>query len=998
MQNIAEREKKRLEYLTDPAVFAVGRLSAHSDHEFFNGQGEVFFSLPLDGEWAFEAADSPSAIDWDFLDPGFAERAGRVTVPGHLQLQGHGEAQYVNTMYPWDGCEDIRPPEIPQKRNLAGCYARAFTLPALTGRLRLRFEGVESCVYVWLNGEFVGYSEDSFTPSEFDVTAQARPGENVLSVLVVRWCSGSWLEDQDFWRFSGIFRSVRLLQVPEGHVDDLEAKAEIAEDLHSARLRLTAKCAGEGYKTEFSVLDPDGNPVGAPVRVDANTAVLDIPSPKLWSDERPGLYTVRAARYDAAGACVEQCQTAIGLRRFELKNGVMLLNGKRLVLRGVNRHEFSCDRGRAITRDEIENDLKLLKQNNFNAVRTSHYPNQSCFYELCDRYGLYVIDETNLETHGSWMVQGEIKNGGADALPGDRNEWRGAVFDRAASMVERDKNHPCILFWSCGNESFGGTVLRDLAAWLRARDDTRLVHYEGVFMDPRYPETSDVESRMYAKPEEIEEYLQTKPAKPFLSCEYAHAMGNSLGNLQLYTALAEKYEQYQGGFIWDFIDQELWKKDGDGVVRLCGGNDFAYPTDGRFCSNGLLFADRTPSPKLAEAKFLYSPIKISCTPDGVTIENRRLFTDTADLRFGWRLLRNGLPVRDGAFAENILPGETKTLPLPVAADTFPADGAEWVFECRAETAAEREWAASGCEVSFGQTVLRGAAPFAVPPAVPFVRGDCNTGADLGGAFALVWRQTGQLRSLRTPFGELLCGGVRPAFWRAPTENDLGNFSNLRWADWKLADLYQYAPDVHVTENGEVEATLVFAGKPDASCTLTYRFVQNGVLVRARMDRQEGDMPCFGLCFEMPKTYRNLAWYGNIEPEAGCDRKNARRLGVGSGTAETQLTPYLKPQECANKTDLRVLCVTDDEGRGVRITAPAPFEASVLPWTAHELENAPHQRDLPPYRRTVVRLLQGQCGVGGDDSWGAPVHPEFLFPGEQALDFTILLSVMDGSEK
>ena len=270
--------------------------------------------------------------------------------------------------------------------------------------------------------------------------------------------------------------------------------------------------------------------------------------------------------------------------------------------------------------------------------------------------------------------------------------------------------------------------------------------------------------------------------------------------------------------------------------------------------------------------------------------------------------------------------------------------------------------------------------------------------DRGGAFALVWRQTGQLSSLRTPFGELLCGGVRPAFWRAPTENDLGNFSNLRWADWKLADLYQYAPDVHVTENGEVEATLVFAGKPDASCTLTYRFVQNGVLVRARMDRQEGDMPCFGLCFEMPARYHDFRWYGNIELEAGCDRKNARRLGVGSGTVETQLTPYLKPQECANKTDLRVLCVTDDEGRGVRITAPAPFEASVLPWTAHELENAPHQRDLPPYRRTVVRLLQGQCGVGGDDSWGAPVHPEFLFPGEQALDFTILLSVMDGSEK
>lgn len=998
LQNIAEKEKKRLDYLTDPAVFAVGRLPAHSDHSFADGAGKPFFSLSLNGEWAFDAAASPEDICWDFLGPGFALRAGRVLVPGHLQLQGYGEAQYVNTMYPWDGCEDFRPPQVPQKRNLAGCYGREITLPALTGRLRLRFEGAESCVYVWLNGEFVGYGEDSFTPSEFDVTAQAKVGKNWLSVLVVRWCSGSWLEDQDFWRFSGIFRDVRLMEIPQGHIDDLEARAELAGDLSGACLHLTAKYAGEGYETEFSVLDPDGQPVSAPLRADADgTAVLNIRSPALWSDEQPALYTLCADQYDAEGSCVESCRTSIGLRRFELKNGVMLLNGKRLVLRGVNRHEFSCDRGRAITREEIESDLRLLKQSNFNAVRTSHYPNQTAFYELCDRYGLYVVDETNLETHGSWMVQGEIKNGGADALPGDRDEWRGAVFDRAASMVERDKNHPCVLFWSCGNESFGGSVLRDLAAWLRARDNTRLVHYEGIFMDPRWPETSDVESRMYAKPEEIEEYLRSGPEKPFVSCEYAHAMGNSLGNLQLYTALAEKYEQYQGGFIWDFIDQELRTKDEDGADRLSGGGDFACPTDGRFCSNGLLFADRTPSPKLAEAKFLYSPVKIRCTPGGVTIENRRLFTDTSDLCFGWRLLRDGASVREGTFAEKILPGKTKTLPLPAATDALPADGAEWVFECRAETAKDRSWAKAGCELIFGQTVLREAAPFAVPPAVPFVRGDCNTGAELGRAFALVWRQTGQLNSLRAPFGELLCGGVRPVFWRAPTENDLGNFSNLRWANWKLADLCQYAPDVRVTENGEVEATLVFAGKPDATCTLTYRFVENGVLVRARMDRQEEDMPCFGLRFELPKTYHNLAWYGNTEPEAGCDRKNACRLGAGQGTVETQLTPYLKPQECANKTDLRSLCITDDAGRGLRITAPKPFEASVLPWTSHELEDAPHQRDLPPIRRTVVRLLQGQCGVGGDDSWGAPVHPEFLFPGDQELDFAVLLSVIDDKQ-
>ena len=999
-----DAEKKRLEWLTDPAIFSVGRLPAHSDHSFADGAGRAFFSLLLDGTWLFEAAQTPVDVNWDFLTPDFAARAGTIRVPGHLQLQGFGEPQYVNTMYPWDGCEQIAPPQVPAGRNLTGCYARELELPELTGRLRLRFEGAESCLYVWLNGCFLGYSEDSFTPAEFDASAAARPGKNWLSVLVVRWCSGSWLEDQDFWRFSGLFRSVRLLEVPVCHLDDLEARAEVAEDLQSAALRLTAILSGElpdGLAVEFSLLAPDGSPACAPVRAPGKrgraAAELAVSAPRLWSDEQPQLYTVYAELCGADGTRLERCRTAVGFRRLEKKDGVLRINGRRLVLRGVNRHEFSCELGRAVTRAEIESDLRLLKQNNFNAVRTSHYPNQTCFYELCDRYGLYVIDETNLETHGTWMVMGQIKNGGADALPGDRPEWRGAVFDRAASMVERDKNHPCILFWSCGNESFGGSVLRDLAAWLRERDDTRLVHYEGVFADPRYPETSDVESRMYAKPEEIEAYLRTRPDKPFLSCEYAHAMGNSLGNLQLYTALEERYEQYQGGFIWDFIDQELRCREADGTARLCGGDDFARPTDGRFCSNGLLFADRTPSPKLAEAKFLYSPIRIRCARDGVEIENKRNFLDTSDLQFSWSLLRNGETFRSGSFAALLLPGEKKSFPLPEEAAALPEDGAEWILDCRAEYARPQPWAPAGHEITFGQAVLRAAAAFEAPAAVPLVRGDCNTGAGLGGAFALVWHPWGRLNSLRAPFGELLAEGVRAVFWRAPTENDIGSRSVLRWAEWKTADLYQHCAGIRTDpDKGELEAALALPGNA-GGCSLTYRFVENGVLLRVRMERPKTDMPCFGLGFSMPRQYHLLRWVGNTEPEAGCDRKNACRLGVGSGTAETQLTPYLKPQECANKTDLRELRVTDERGRGLRVTSPQRFEASVLPWTAHELENAAHRAELPPVRRTVVRLLQGQCGVGGDDSWGAPVHPEFLFPGQRELDFTVLLTVLDGTE-
>lgn len=1011
MDRSTAAETGRLDWLTDPRVFAVGRLPAHSDHAFAAADGTALFSLCLDGRWSFAAFASPAQVDWGFLSPDFARTAAEITVPGHLQLQGFGRPQYVNTMYPWDGREQLSAPAVPQKDNLTGCYGLRFALPencAGGGRLRLCFEGAESCLYAWLNGRFLGYAEDSFTPSEFDITDAAVAGNNWLAVMVVRWCSGSWLEDQDFWRFSGLFRSVRLFAVPPLHLRDLCARAEVASDLSFAVLELTAEAEGAvsgGFAAEFALFDPDGQPVGASVRAAGENgrvrAVLPVVSPRLWSAERPELYTVRALLLDAQGRPAERAQTTVGLRRFELRGGIMTLNGRRLVLRGVNRHEFSCDRGRAITAAEIESDLRLLKQNNFNAVRTSHYPNQSLFYTLCDQLGLYVIDETNLETHGSWMVMGALKNDGRDAIPGDSDLWRGAVLDRGASMLERDKNHPCILMWSCGNESCGGSVLHELANWLRSRDNTRLIHYEGIFWDRRWPDTSDVESRMYAKPEEIERYLAARPQKPYLSCEYAHAMGNSLGNLELYTRLEDQYPQYQGGFIWDFLDQELWVTDADGKRWLAGGSfdgAFDKPTDGRFCANGLLFADRTPSPKLREAKFLYSPLRLRCAADGIAIENRNLFVDTSALRFEWSLLQDGVCARSGSFAAAVPAGQTQTVPLPAGAAALPPAGGEWVLECRAVLAAPCSWAPAGHEITFAQTVLRAAPAPALPNRrAALVCGDCNTGADLGRSFAQIWHPSGQLVSWRAEFGELLCSGVQAEFWRAPTENDLGNRAPARWGQWKLASLYQFCTEVRRSAaDGTVTTVLALPGEPQRRCELTCTFCAQDTLgLRVRMERPQGDLPCFGLSFAMPARFDRLQWYGNTAAEAGCDRHSSCRLGRGEGRVQEQLTPYLKPQECAGKTDLRALYILDADGHGLRVTAPHAFAASVLPWTAHELENAGHQRELPPPTRTVVRLLQGQCGVGGDDSWGAPVHREYLFPGTQELDFTVFLTLLDG---
>ncbi|MGL4373099.1 MAG: glycoside hydrolase family 2 TIM barrel-domain containing protein, partial [Turicibacter sp.] len=550
--------------LQNPEVFKINRLEAHSDHRYYETlkqaitKEEMTWRSSLNGEWLFKYSENLLNRPLGFEAPeSTCEEFDKIQVPGHIQLQGYDKPHYVNSQYPWDGHEELVPPFIPVKYNPVGSYVKYFEVPATWENqdVCISFQGVETAFNIWCNGKYVGYSEDSFTPSEFDLTPFIkREGENKLAVQVYKYSTGSWLEDQDFWRLSGIFRDVYLYTIPETHVQDLFIKTLLKNDYKEATVSVDFKVRGEVAQIRAKLLDKEMACVGETIcttETQDGTFAIHVSDPKLWSSENPYLYELQLELI-VDGLVVEGIVQKVGVRQFEMINKVMHINGKRIVFRGVNRHEFSDKFGRAVTREEMEWDVKFLKANNFNSVRTSHYPNASYFYELCDEYGIYLIDEANLESHGTWQRLGAVE-GNNITVPNDRPEFLDIVLDRAASMLERDKNHPSILIWSCGNESYGGENIYKMSEYFRHRDETRLVHYEGVFNDRRFNETSDMESRMYAKVSDIREFLSQNPEKPFILCEYTHAMGNSNGGMDRYIELEDEFEMYQGGFIWDYI-------------------------------------------------------------------------------------------------------------------------------------------------------------------------------------------------------------------------------------------------------------------------------------------------------------------------------------------------------------------------------------------------------------------------------------------------------------
>ena len=997
----------KLIWLEDPEVFEVNRIEAHSDHKYYESTEEVISEAEmslrqsLNGMWYFSYAKNPSMRVEDFYKMDFdCKFFDKIKVPGHIQLQGYDQCQYINTMYPWDGTEELRPPKISKEYNPVGSYVKYFELEeALQDkRVFVSFQGVETAFYVWLNGTFIGYGEDSFTPSEFELTPYLREGENKLAVEVYKRSSASWLEDQDFWRFSGIFREVYLYAVPKTHVEDLFIKATLDDKYENGILDLQFKLMGIlDCEVEAMLQDQSGQEVFKQ-KVKGNALCnisgrIDGVHP--WSAELPYLYRLTICIRDAENNVVEVVPELVGFRKFEMINQVMCINGKRIIFKGINRHEFNVRRGRAVTKEDMMWDIEFLKKHNINAVRTSHYPNQSLWYRLCDIYGIYLIDETNLESHGSWQKLGVCEP--SWNVPGNKEEWKEAVIDRAKSMFERDKNHPSILIWSCGNESYAGTCIEAMSDYFHAKDDTRLVHYEGVFWNREFDHISDMESRMYAKPEEIEEYLSNHPKKPYLSCEYMHAMGNSCGGMKLYTDLEEKYEQYQGGFIWDYIDQSILKTNEYGEEVFTYGGDFDdRATDYEFCTNGIVYADRKISPKAQEVKHLYANVKLIPDEHGVQIRNENLFVSTKDYLFLSRLLLNGNCVFERKFRAEVEAGTERYITLD-----YPETGesGEYTYEVSMVLAEDCSYARCGHEICFGQFIktIEEAEKSVVKP-MQIIHGDVNIGVKGDGFHVMFSKSEGGLASLQYDGTEYITRTPKTSFWRACTDNDRGAKHGCDRGMWLTAGLYQKVIDIKMQEEKD-QLTVIFEYEiptiPRTYSTVKYVVRGDGnIHVRLKYHGIKGlpEIPVFGMEFKLKEKYHNFEYYGFGPEENYIDRMEGARLGVFQGNAQENVSAYLVPQECGNRVGVRWLKVTDETGQGLMFAGEGQtFESSVLPYSAYELENASHQEELPKAYYTWVRILAKQMGVGGDDSWGAPVHEKYRIPSDENLEIAFCIS-------
>ncbi|MFC0469202.1 glycoside hydrolase family 2 TIM barrel-domain containing protein [Halalkalibacter kiskunsagensis] len=1012
--------KPSIQWLTDLTKFAVNRLPAHSDHLYFESMKEATTSdsmalrHDLNGSWKFHyavnAANRPEKFyELDFQCAGW----GDISVPGHIQLQGYGAPQYVNTMYPWDGHNDIRPPEIPIDKNQVGSYVKHFHLPENMKngkRVHISFQGVESAFYVWVNGEFIGYSEDSFTPAEFDLTPYLVDGENKLAVEVFQRSTGSWLEDQDFWRFSGIFRDVYLYTVPEIHVYDVHVRTKLSPSYDSGTLEADLTFlspAPSGTKVVAELYDAKGHEVarGNAKASDDEKWTLSIPAegPKLWSAEHPYLYTLYVQVYNESGSLVEVIPQKVGFRKFELKDKIMYLNGERIVFKGVNRHEFNCRTGRTITKEDMLWDIKTLKQNNINAVRTSHYPNQSYWYELCDEYGVYVIDEMNLETHGSWQKMGAVEP--SWNVPGNKPEWQDIVMDRAISMVERDKNHPSILIWSCGNESYAGEVILNVSKYFKSADPSRLVHYEGVFYDREYNDTSDIESRMYAKPADIEEYLTNDPDKPYISCEYMHAMGNSVGGMYKYTDLEQKYPMYQGGFIWDYMDQTLVKKDRYGQEFQAFGGDFGdRPTDYHFCGNGIVYANRVVTPKMQEVKFLYQNLKLDVGQDRVKVRNDNLFIDTSHYHLEYTLYLDGKVFYSGTTEVAVAPQSEGEVQFDWPADVMGAPGEYCVhvaFTLKEDTACAKV----KHEVAFGQHIFNESIEDVVTPTsatgngnMRVVHGDVNIGVH-GSDFSILFsKQVGSLISIKYGGKEMIEIPPAPLFWRATTDNDRGFSQGFHSGCWYTASLARKCVGVDVEEeSGHVTVAFTYrlSINNDIKVKIAYSVKLDGsITVKSSYHGAAADlpqMPIFAISFKVSADYDQLDWYAMGPEENYSDRSMGARLGTFKNTVKDNLASYIMPQESGNRTGVRRVNLTNMEGQGIKISSVnKPVECNFSPYTAFELENANHHYELPNIHYTVVTIAGKQMGVGGDDSWGAPVHDEHLIKSNEDMEFEFVI--------
>ncbi len=958
----------------------------------------------LNGDWNFHWSPKPADRPRDFYKPDFdVSNWNTIPVPSNWQLHSYGKPIYLNIPYPFHpDKKTLDPPRIPHDNNPVGSYRMKFDIPEdwRGRRVLLHFDGVKSAFYLWVNGRKVGYSQGSMTPAEFDVTDFVRERGNVLAAEVYRWSDGSYLEDQDMWRFSGIFRDVYLFSTPRVHLRDFFLRAELDDRYQDATLRLTARVRNygprptEAHSVELLLLDPDGEPVGSSPILRGTSSELPpgseidieieapVKSPLKWTAETPNVYLAILSLKDSTGRVIEVERCTTGFRRAEIRGSQLLVNGVPVLLKGVNRHEHDPDRGRAVTVEGMIEDIRLMKQNNLNAVRASHYPNQPLWYDLCSRYGLYVMDEANVESHGISY--------GRDILPGSDPKWRAAAVDRMVSMVERDKNHPSIIIWSLGNEAGHGKNFEHMARSAREIDPTRLLHYRQM------NSVADMDSQTYPTPEKLIKRALDFPDRPFLMNEYAHAMGNSVGNFYKYWDAIEAHDCLIGGVIWDWADQGLRMRDAEGKPYWAYGGDYGdEPNDGNFCCNGIVRPDRTPNPSLHEVKKIQQFIQIDAVDAAkglFSIRNKYNFIDLSGFNINWEMLADGRPLLSGSLPRTSLaPGREEELRVAFDKPRLKP-GEECFLKIVFSLAEETSWAEQGHVVAWEQFPIpsRTLASEPLGPAdfpKPILETSENAFRIKGDGFSLrIGRRTGAIESYVASGKEMVASPLLPGYWRVPTDNDRGNKMPARMGIWEKASAERVIESVEVLDKAppntiRVETKIRLKAQKARQRTI-YTVLGNGQVVvenRYEPGPKSTAFPRFGMQMEVPGEFSTMTWYGRGPHENYWDRKRGAAVGLYSGPADEQFHDYVRPQETGYKTDVRWTALTDGNGDGLLAVGLPLMSVSAWPFTRADLETATHINELPRRDTIALRLDYKQMGVGGDNSWGLRTHKEFTLP-------------------
>ena len=974
----------------NPEVFAVNKLAPRATSLLQKDN-----SLSLNGVWKFNWVKKPADKPNNFYTENFDDsKWATMQVPGNWELNGFGVPIYTNITYPFEKNQ----PYINHNDNPVGSYRKTFDMPKgwSKGRVILHFESATTAMYVWINGQKVGYSQVTKSPTEFDVTPYVREGKNLIAIEAYRWCDGSYLEDQDFWRLSGFDRGIFVYTTNATHIEDFFVCGDLKSNYKDGVLRAEVKLASPDKfagNVNVTLRDAAGKVVATAaksVNIEAGKNVTvniekAVAKPALWSAETPTLYTTTIELVGADKKAVDRVKCNTGFRKVELAGGQLKVNGKAIQVHGVDLHEHHPEKGHVVDSATIVADLKLMKEFNINAIRTSHYPQSTLFYDLCDIYGMYICDEANIETHGYGAEHQGLKTEGHPAY---EPVWAPAHRDRIERLVERDKNHPCVIVWSLGNECGNGPVFYEMYDWIKQRDNSRLVQFEQAGEN----RNTDIVCPMYPSMRYMREYAQRKNVeRPFIMCEYAHAMGNSTGNFQEYYDVIDSSAHMQGGFIWDWVDQGLRYGDCWGYGGDFGASD--YHSDDNFCCNGLVTPDRKPHPGLWEVKKVYQLIKFTkfdAATGKLTIANRYCFTNLKDFKFHWSLQKNGVEVRNGDFDCSLEPLKTTEVQLPKdIASNLSND--EYVLNISAQTRNEKPLVAANHTLATEQFNLR-AYDFAknAPQEgkVNFKEDENVVSAKVADYEFLFNKKRGYVQSYTYQGRSLWNSAPQPYFWRAATDNDLGAGDPRRCNVWRVANMSLQSTKVQSNEQGALVVTANYR-LTDAPSTyiLKYTLHADGSLtINADWTADENvnlpDLPRFGMRFSLPYNQRNFKYYGRGPLENYSDRFTASFIGLYEQSTDDQYYPYIRPQENGNHTDVRYFELTTDDGRGIRIDGEQPLSISAMPYKTEDFDTGSekiqrHACEMVKRNEIFVQVDLVQRGVGGDTSWGARPHKPYL---------------------